>query len=41
MFSSFEQINEVMNSVEEMSHQQAQLIRTVEDDIAHLRKIEQ
>jgi methyl-accepting chemotaxis protein len=41
MFSSFEQINEVMNSVEEMSHQQAQLIRKVEDDIAHLRKIEQ
>ena len=41
MFSSFEQINEVMNSVEEMSHQQAQLIRTAENDIAHLRKIEQ
>lgn len=41
MFASFEQINEVMNSVEEMSQQQAQLIRKVEDDIAHLRKIEQ
>ncbi|MBB2205044.1 methyl-accepting chemotaxis protein [Gluconacetobacter takamatsuzukensis] len=41
MFSSFEQINEVMHSVEEMSNQQAMLIRNVEQDILRLKKIEQ
>lgn len=41
MFLSFEQINEVMNSVEEMSNQQALLIRNVEQDIVRLKKIEQ